>query len=362
MNLTQIKNAPEGAELRDDEVQGLQLRVRGGNKAFFLYYRTKTGQRRRPKIGDFPAITLPKAREIAREWLGEVARGKDPSGERTALRASESVASLLDRYLSHTEGRASHRHDKGRVENYLKPSWGTLRVAEVTKTHVLGLRREMRAKPIAFNRMLALISQAWKFGDFPPIIDNVERFKESGRRRYLDEDERARLLEAMDETEPQYPHATALIRLLYLTGARLSELSKARRTWYRDGKLTLEKHKTSRKTGARVIRFSQEAQDVVTSIDARHGWLTGFSSRPEAAWQMIKTRAKLEDFTIHDLRHSFASDALGAGFGLDAIGEVLGHKDAATTKRYAHLAGDRQQEVAEAVSRARRPVKVEAED
>jgi hypothetical protein len=32
VNLTQIKAASEGAELRDDEVQGLQFRVRGGNR------------------------------------------------------------------------------------------------------------------------------------------------------------------------------------------------------------------------------------------------------------------------------------------------------------------------------------------
>jgi integrase len=354
VNLTAIKNAPEGAELRDDEVKGLQLRVRDGRKAFFLYYRTKTGQRRRPKIGDFPAITLQTARDIAREWLGEVARGKDPSGDRQSLRASETVSDLCDRYLVETKDRASHRHDKGRVANVIKPAWGSKRVAEISRPDLLALRREMRDTPIAFNRLLALISQLWKFGDYPAIVANVKRYPEAKRRRYLSEDERQRLLDAMDETEPQFPHAVALIRLLYLTGARRSELSTAKREWYKDGVLTLAKHKTAAKVGTRVIRFSQEAQDVVAGIDPRGGWLTGFSSNPWAAWELIRERAKLADFTLHDLRHSFASDALGAGFGLDAIGEVLGHKDAATTKRYAHLTGDRQQAVTEAVSAARK--------
>jgi integrase len=355
VNLTQIKAAVEGDELRDDEVAGLQLRVRGGRKAFFLYYRHKaTGQRRRPKIGDFPAITLATAREIAREWLGDVARGKDPSGERSALRASESVGTLCDRFLAERGDKASYRHDKGRVENVLRPRWGKLRVAEISTTELHALRREMRAKPIAFNRLLALISTLWKFGEYPSIIGNVKRYPENKRQRYLDEDERERFLAALDETEPQFPHAIALIRLLYLTGARLSEIAKARRSQYKDGVLTLGKHKTAAKVGARKIRFGADARAVVESIDARRGWLVGYSSMPNAAWQLVKKRAGLEDFKLHDLRHSFASDALGAGHGLDAIGETLGHKDAATTKRYAHLSGDRQLAVAEDVAASRR--------
>jgi integrase len=69
---------------------------------------------------------------------------------------------------------------------------------------------------------------------------------------------------------------------------------------------------------------------------------------------MVKERAGLVDFTLHDLRHSFASDAIGAGHGLDAIGEALGHRDAGTTKRYAHLSETKKLAVAEDVAAARR--------
>ena len=52
-------------------------------------------------------------------------------------------------------------------------------------------------------------------------------------------------------------------------------------------------------------------------------------------------RAGLERVRVHDLRHSFASTAVGDGVSLYATGELLGHKDLASTKRYAHLARDR---------------------
>lgn len=52
--------------------------------------------------------------------------------------------------------------------------------------------------------------------------------------------------------------------------------------------------------------------------------------------EMIFAAAELDDF-VHDLRHSFASEALSSGYTLDQIGQLLGHTDIQTTQRYAHL-------------------------
>jgi site-specific recombinase XerD len=57
-------------------------------------------------------------------------------------------------------------------------------------------------------------------------------------------------------------------------------------------------------------------------------------------WERIRKVAGLEDVRIHDLRHSYASTAVGAGFSLTITGKLLGHTQAATTQRYAHLADD----------------------
>ena len=53
-----------------------------------------------------------------------------------------------------------------------------------------------------------------------------------------------------------------------------------------------------------------------------------------------RARAGLDDVRIHDLRHSYASRALALGEGLPVIGRLLGHKEVATTARYAHLIRD----------------------
>ena len=67
-------------------------------------------------------------------------------------------------------------------------------------------------------------------------------------------------------------------------------------------------------------------------------------------WQRIRKRAGLDNVRLHDLRHSFASVGAGAGLSLPIIGKLLGHTQAATTQRYAHLAADPVRQAADRIS------------
>ena len=58
----------------------------------------------------------------------------------------------------------------------------------------------------------------------------------------------------------------------------------------------------------------------------------------EAGGREPEDRVDLSDVRLHDLRHTFASVGAGAGLGLPIVGALLGHKQAQTTARYAHLA------------------------
>jgi integrase len=69
----------------------------------------------------------------------------------------------------------------------------------------------------------------------------------------------------------------------------------------------------------------------------------------EKPWRKIREMAQIPDLRLHDLRHSFASVGAGAGLGLPVIGALLGHAQAATTARYAHLASDPLQQAADLI-------------
>jgi integrase len=67
-------------------------------------------------------------------------------------------------------------------------------------------------------------------------------------------------------------------------------------------------------------------------------------------WATLCKAADLPGLRIHDLRHSYASIGAAGGDGLFVVGKLLGHKDAKTTARYAHLAADPMKEAADRIA------------
>ena len=56
------------------------------------------------------------------------------------------------------------------------------------------------------------------------------------------------------------------------------------------------------------------------------------------SWNTIRKRAGLANVRLHDLRHTHASHLVSSGLSLSIVGKLLGHTQASTTQRYAHLA------------------------
>ena len=67
------------------------------------------------------------------------------------------------------------------------------------------------------------------------------------------------------------------------------------------------------------------------------------------AFERAVQQAGLEDFTFHDLRHTFASRLVMAGVDLPTVKELLGHKGIAMTLRYTHLSIDHKQRAVKAL-------------
>jgi integrase len=140
------------------------------------------------------------------------------------------------------------------------------------------------------------------------------------------------------------PDAAAALRLLIFTGARLREILHLR--WENvdlgRGLLLLPDSKTGRKT----IVLNRPALAILQTHPRDGSFVIGGThpDRPRTdlkkPWLAVCRRAGLEGVRLHDLRHRFASIGAGASLGLPIVGKLLGHSQAQTTARYAHLDAD----------------------
>lgn len=352
LTVSAIKAAAPGDVLRDAAVPGLQVRVFAERRSFYLYYRTQGGIQRKPKIGDWPTLTIDQARQKARQWLAQAHTGADPSKTRHDYRAAPTMADLRDQYMTlHAPKKKSGHEDRRMWETMALPFFGRAKVADVTLADIERFMIAYRHIPVRANVAVMMLSKAFslaiKWGwrkDNPVRGVTLNPVKQ--RRRYLSKDEYARLAAAMDEVGKDAPRAIAAIRVLILTGARRNEIFKARREWLHGNILRLP----DSKTGAKEIYIPDAALEIIQSIPPKNGWLLGTHAQPWRTWQKVLDKAGITDLRIHDLRHSFASEALSAGFTLSQIGELLGHRRAQTTMRYAHLQDEKRNEIASAVA------------
>jgi integrase len=149
------------------------------------------------------------------------------------------------------------------------------------------------------------------------------------------------------------PFAAAAIRLLLFTGCRLREILhlKWKQVDLERGLLFLADSKTGRKT----VILNAPALAVLTGLDRLGAYVVPGDDpeKPRAdlkrPWEAVGRRAGLGGVRLHDLRHTYASFGAGGGLGLPIIGKLLGHTQASTTQRYAHLDADPLRRASEAI-------------
>jgi integrase len=342
MTNTDIKTAT--ADLADDKVKGLDLRVFSGGKSkiFYLRYRFN-GIQRRPKIGDWPTVNLFQAREIAKTWLGQVAAGVDPSAERQKARAGEIVKDLCKTYMTeHGDGKKTGDEDQRMIDRYINPAFGNEKTAAIDEGHVERLRIKMKTVPIQFNRVLSLLSKMFNLAEkwkLRPRGTNpckfVERYPERKRKRYATREESIAIFERLRGYHNQYPEQVMFLWLLIYTGARPIEIAAAEWQHLHGDKIVLSEHKTEGTGDDRQIHLPPQALALI-GAPRETGPIVGIKN-PRHLWTKIKADTKIKNLRIYDLRHSFASIGLSHGMSLDELGELMGHRSKQTTSRYAHL-------------------------
>jgi integrase len=358
----------------DDKLAGFGVRVMpSGRRFYFARYRNKHGRSRWFTIGEHGKVTAEAARAKAQRILQTVAvDGRDPSGEREAFRAAPTVNDLFDRYIAeHVERRNKPRTQdsvKKIVKRDLRPEFGQLKVAAVTRQDVHKFHAAQTHRPRQANFILAVLSKAFSLAELwemRPEGSNpcrkIDRYPERYRERFLSVEELGRLGAVLRRAESEglpwknggrtlYRRAvTGAIELLLYTGCRVSEVLNLH--WdhidFAAGSIKLADTKSG---GPQLVTMNAPARQVLKALEAQRSgseWVLPSVSNPkqpiskagiEAAWQKLRKAAQIDDVRMHDLRHTVGTYAGQSGANAFLVRDLLRHKHLAMTGRYVNRA------------------------
>ena len=369
----------------DTELKGFGLKVTpSGSKTWCVEYRAgargRSVSKRRMVLGAATTLTPDEARNAARTILARVALGEDPAAAREQAREIPSFREFAERYLLEEAEAKLKPKTVVNYRIYLRKhtftALGSMKLDKVNPADIAALHRRIgQTRPMTANRVVECIGSVYRYAANCGLTERghnpaayIKAFREQRRERFLSSEELARLGEAIREAEtigipwevdkekptakhiPKErctnigPYAAAALRLLILTGARLREILHLKWEYvdFEHGLLLLPDSKTGRKT----IVLNAPALAILSQLPRMGSYVImgDHEDKPRhdlhRPWSLVCKRAALEGVRLHDLRHTHASVGAAAGLGLPIIGKLLGHLNASTTHRYAHLDAD----------------------
>jgi integrase len=374
--------AAEGGKetfLWDSELRGFGVRVSPtGARTYLVQYRNEEGRTRRLVIGRHGPLAPEQARKLARQQLGSVAKGEDPSEARKALREGLTVAEVCDWYLENARsGRILGRRrrpispktldmDESRINRHIRPLLGARSIRKLSLWDIEGVQSSIvagataRARqgrggvttggPGVAARTLGTLRLIFGHAVRVGLIDRnpaagARLISSTPRSRSLSVEEIRRLGAAMRaaEAEGEHPVALAAVRLALLTGFRRMEVLGLQHSWVYGHEGYVRFPHT--KSGPQVRPLGGPAAALIAGqprlagspwvfpADVGEGHFVGLPR----VFQRLCARAQIEDATLHTLRHTFASVAASLNFSELTIAGMLGHAARGVTQGYVHL-------------------------
>lgn len=347
-------------EVRDDELIGFSIRVGAtGEKSFYLTYRAGKGRAaplKRLRIGTFPSMTVEQARQIVKQKLAQIAMGGDPAQEvkegKNAPLFHEVIETFLQEHVDAKLKPATQHQYRTLTQNHLIPAFKKMKMADITYRHVAKLHHDLQNTPYLANRCAAVLSKFFDWCEKTGYRDRgtnpvrgLEKYREEKRLKFMESSELEAIGEGIAKLEKQDaidPTIAAALKVMLLTGARCSEILTLKWEYFNESK---EKALLpNSKTGAKILPIPPTAWEVISALPRVNEycfpgrWGRGHIINVKDTWKRICKAGGISGWRIHDLRHAFASYAANSGKSLPIIGKILGHSQASTTSRYAHLA------------------------
>jgi len=377
--------------ITDATTNNLKLYVgTSGKKVWYLYYRDADDKKASHKIGPADALTVAQARDMALDFISRLKRGESPQKKR-----SPATILLGDFLRRDYEPWVTVERRSGEKTLYLLRSFFRQfldkPINELTVKVMENWRHEKMLagiKAATCNRWLIALKAAFNWGvkreylEANPLarLEKLPEHDSDPKVRYLTDDERKRLMAALEAREKRIrderqshnewylerghgpvpdligeyaDYLRPMVLISLYTGMRQGNLFALR--WgdidFETRSITLRASVSKSGKTLRVsinsavvaILTSWREQSVDTDDEAlvfpspRSG---GLLNNVKKSWTAVLKDARIENFRWHDMRHDFASQLVMKGVDLNTVRELMGHSDLKMTLRYAHLAPD----------------------
>jgi integrase len=198
----------------------------------------------------------------------------------------------------------------------------------------------------ALSHTFTVAIKEWGWLEDNPLLKVCKPQQPRGRVRFLDNDERERLLEACKTSTNPYIYIVVVLGIA--TGMRQGEMMNLRWSDVDFGrkKITLYETKNGEMRVLPLVGHAHEVLKELMSKRSSESELVFPSNNPKKPidlrhpWEQVLKKSNIVDFRFHDLRHCCASYLLRNNVPLPVIAEILGHKSYQMVKRYAHLSED----------------------
>src|SRR5215472_17143384 len=350
-----VRPDPDRVVMYWDTLQrGLALRVEpSGHRAWKCVYTIRGRGARWYHMGDARAITLADARKLASKIVYQVAEGGDPHADRLALRGRGSFEQAAARYVEeHARKRnKSWRQADYLVRTHLLPRWAKLDIGSIRRADVKAAIAAIAA-PVLANQVLAAASPIFSWAMRQEIIAanpcfGVEKNNTANRERVLSD----------AEIVAFWPHLSASLKMVLLTGQRPGEVAHLHRAHVVDDRWWVMPGAPDPKTGWLGTKNAQSHR--VWLSEPVHALLPDVLAAPIRRGQMQENMRDIcvqlgarEKVTPHDLRRTFCSKVTALGFGRDAMNRVTNHKEGGIADVYdRHRYQEENKTIMEAVAR-----------
>ena len=322
----------------------------------------ETSYRVRIRMYGYPAQTATFDKfTLAKEWAAKTETEMKEGKYFNRRKAQKyTVSEIIDKYKKSLKAQGKYEStDLTAHFRWWKEHIGQYSLADVTPALISEMKdlllvekneRGQSRSPSTVNRYLTTMQgvfsvavKEWELLDINPFF-RVKKLKEpQGRIRFLENDERTRLLEECKKAANPYLYPAVIVALS--TGARKMEVLGLK---WEDVDLANERAilKDTKNGERRSINLLGEVNNIIAKLynerkpNAIYVFPSNDGTKPfdiMRSWRAAIKRAGIENFRFHDLRHTTASYLAMQGKSLGEIADVLGHKTLQMVKRYAHL-------------------------